>query len=212
MNDYQQVNNWLQMTKSKALYSLLKKADNSWIERRRKITTASIFSQLTYSCFERRGLKHSLIKSACDFSAQAFFKARQKIPVHTFLHINKALQVYRGPRTFAVDGSKVHVHPSYLSKGCTTRTNNKLVTRPAKRPLIMISSLLNVQTKTCYDMQITTHFNERASALKHFECCKPDDTVIFDRGYFSRNLVNEANKSKLKIICRLKCDALKQTK
>lgn len=217
--DFLLTKDWLRDTKSNKLYKLLKIADDSWIERRRKITTASVFSQLTYSCFERRGLKHTLNKSACKFSPQAFCKARYKLPVHTFLNINKALQVYQGPRTFAIDGSKVHVHPSFLSQGwlrhgkaSTTRTNNRFVSRPAKRPLMMISSLFNVETKTCYDMQITTHFNERLSALKHFECCKPGDTLIFDTGYFSRNLVTEANKSKLKIICRLKCDALKKTK
>ena len=194
------------------LYKQLSDADTKWIHRKRKITTASIFSQLSYACIERRGLNHTLLKSGCDFSHQAFSQARRKLPQHVFADINKALQNTREPRIFAIDGSKIHVHPTYLQQGCTTRTNKKDVSRPAKRPLIMLSSMLDVNTRTCYDSQVTTYFNERKSALEHFKVTRPGDTVIFDRGYFSQNLFLKAQNHGLKVVFRLKCDALKSVK
>ena len=199
-------------TLTKKLYKLLLDADSAWMIRKRKITTASIFSQLTYSCFERRGFKHTLHKSGCEFTAQAFSKARQKLPHHVFSEINKSLQSTQTPRIFAVDGSKIHVHPSFLQQGVTTRTNNKVVSRPAKRPLMMLSSMFDVNTRTCYDSQITSHFNERRSAPEHFKAAKPGDTCIFDRGYFSQQLFHQADKLGLFVLFRLKCDAIKSVK
>ena len=204
----------------KKLYQLLFSADKQWMIRTRKITTASVFSQLAYACFERRGLTHTLQKSGCDFTAprgrasraQALSLARKKIPEHLFRNINQELQQKSGPRRFCIDGSKVHVHPSFLLKKCTTRTNNQNVSRPAKRPLMMLSSLLDVDTRTCYDSRITTHFNERKSAIQHFDVTKPGDTVIFDRGYFSSDLFHHGCQKKLKLVFRVKRDALKSVK
>ena len=136
------------MTFTKKLYHLLSNADKAWMLRKRKITTSTVFSQLTYACFERRGLKHTLIKSGCTFTSQAFSQARRKLPPHVFSEINRELQVSRERKVFAIDGSKIHVHPSYLKQGCTTRTNNPTVSRPAKRPLMMLSSMFDVNSKT----------------------------------------------------------------
>lgn len=199
-------------TLTKRLYHELARADKQWITRRRKITTASVFSQLTYACFERRGLKHTLQKSECAFTSQAFSKARRKLPAHLFSDINKSLQVAHGPRIFAVDGSKIHVHPSYLQQACVSRTNNKDVPRPAKRPLMMLSSMFDVHSRTCFDSQITKHFNERISAVQHFQAANPGDLLLFDRGYFSQELIQYATNSGLKVLFRVKCDALKSVK
>jgi hypothetical protein len=194
------------------LYKLLKHSDALWMQRKRKITTASIFAQLNYANFERRGLCHTLQKSDCSFTAQAMSLARRKLPPDLFNEINRSLQLSHTPRTFAVDGSKIHVYPSYLKAGCTSRTNNQTVSRPAVRPLMMLSSLLDVHSKTCYDSQLTRHFNERTSAIEHFHVCKPGDTLIFDRGYYSFALLHAAQSATLRVVFRLKNDAFKAAK
>ena len=150
---------------TKKLYKHLKCSDALWMQRKTKITTSSIFAQLNYANLERRGLRHTLQKSDCNFTALAMSLARKKLPENLFADINRALQLSQSPRVFAIDGSKIHVHPSYLKAGCTTRTNNQKVSRPAIRPLMMLSSMLDVNTRTCYDSHLTRHFNERKSAL-----------------------------------------------
>lgn len=95
----------------------------------------------------------------------------------------------RGPhesRVFAVDGSKVHIHPSFLKDGYKTRTNDKPVSRPAKRPLVVLSCMVDVRTKACVDFDLTKHFDERSAATTLLRSVTKGDTLVFDRGYFSR--------------------------
>lgn len=197
---------------NKKLYKLLAAADETWMQRKRKITTASIFAQMNYANLERRGLKHTINKSGCDFTHQALCSARKKLPQHLFRTINKSLQTSKEPQIYAIDGSKMHVHPSFLNQGCKSRTNGKSVARSAKLPLMMLSSMLNVNTRTCFDSQITHHFNERKSAVEHINSARPGDTLLFDRGYFSRALFWTTCNANVRGVFRLRKDALKSVK
>jgi hypothetical protein len=193
----------------------LSSADAIWQQRKRKINTTCIFNDLTQAVINKRGLRHVLHKSESEYTPEALGQARRKLPDNLFADINRSLQdkEYRrddnAPRIFAIDGSKVHVHPCYMKQGYTTRTNNQPVTRPAIRPLAMLSSMLDVNTRACYDSQITSHFNERASALQHMQVAKPGDTLLFDRGYYSQQLVQAASEMQLKVLFRLKRTAFK---
>ena len=46
-----------------------------------------------------------------------------------------------------------------------TRANDEPVPRPAKRPLVMLSLMVDVKTKACIDFELTKHFNERRAAI-----------------------------------------------
>ena len=177
------MNNFLTTSLQKAF----KNSDDKWIIRRRKINTSCIFDILTKSCVSTRGIRHVLQLNNEDISSPAIHKARKRLPIGIFKEINNYIQ--RGPhepRIFAVDGSKVHVHPSFLKKGYVSRTNGK-GSRKAKRPLVMLSSMVDVKTKTCVDFEITKHFNERTSAINMMKSIRPKDTMVFDRGYYSSN-------------------------
>ncbi|CAB1106715.1 unnamed protein product [Ectocarpus sp. CCAP 1310/34] len=101
-----------------------------------------------------------------QYSSQAIHLARKKLPVGAFKEVNRFLhQGPHEPRVFAVDGSKVHVHPSFIGAGYKTRTNDKPVPRPAKSPLVMLSSMVDVKTKACVDFELTKHFNEDGSRI-----------------------------------------------
>jgi hypothetical protein len=195
------------------LFDMLRSADTHWQQRKRKITTASVFAALCSASLNRRGFEHILKADDSSFTAQAVGKARDKLPQDLFRDINRRLQTSdQRPRVFAIDGSKVHVHPCFMKHGYKTRTNDKPVSRPAIRPLCMLSSMLDVHTRTCYDSVVSAHFNERASAQQHFEVTRPGDMVIFDRGYFSKALLRSACDKQLRVVFRLKCDAFKAAK
>jgi hypothetical protein len=196
---------------SKRLFSLLSLSDSLWQQRARKINTASIFAALCAASLNKRGLQHIVEADNSSFTPQALCKARAKLPEHTFQDMNRAIQRSRqqGPRVYAVDGSKVHVHPSYMKEGFKTRTNEKPVSRPAIRPLAMLSSMLDVHTRTCFDAVVSAHFNERKSALQHMDAAKAGDTLIFDRGYYSSQLLDRAQQLNLRVVFRLKRDAFR---
>lgn len=199
------------MIVDKDLYNTLTKADSQWQTRKRKITTASIFASLCSACTSKKGFEHILESERSEFTPQALGRARAKLPEHLFLEINKYMQrsLKGSNRIFAIDGSKVHVHPSFKKFEYKTRTNDKPVSRPAIRPIAMLSSMLDVESQTCFDAIITKHFNERVSAMHHLKCAKSGDTLLFDRGYFSTKLLTEADKVNVKVVFRLKRTALK---
>lgn len=157
------------------IYKAFKKCDEKWIQRKRKLDTASVFNTLMKCCIQERGIGHILKLENGDVSPQAIHKVRKKIPQGSFKDVNNYLQ--RGPhgrRVFAVDGSKVHVHPSFLKSGFKTRTNDKPVPRPAKRPLVMLSSMIDVRSKTCVDFELTKHFDERRVAIQLLRSVRPN--------------------------------------
>lgn len=185
-----------------------KVCDEMWIKRKRQINTASLFYTLTKCCIQRRGVDHVLRMGNESFSMQALHYARKKVPTGAFREVNAYLQ--RGPhesRVFAVDGSKVHTHPSFLRDGYKTRTNNKPVSRPAKRPLVMLSSMVDVKTKACVDFELTKHFDERSAATTLLRSVAKGDTLVFDRGYFSRELLKRVHDTGAFGLWRLKINA-----
>jgi hypothetical protein len=198
---------------SPEIYDAFKKCDAQWMQRRRKLDTSSVFHTITKCCIRERGVSHVLKMEEEEYSSQAVHLARKKLPIGAFKEVNRYL--HRGPhgsRVFAVDGSKVHVHPSFIKAGYKTRTNDKPVSRPAKRPLVMLSSMVDVRTKACVDFELTKHFNERKAAVSMLRSVRKGDTLLFDRGYYSKDLLRSVHDSNAFGIWRLKIDAFKGTR
>lgn len=195
------------------VYDAFKKIDRQWMRRRRKIDTSSLFYTLTKCCIQGRGVAHILRMEDEQYSSQAIHSARKKLPAGAFKEVNRFL--HRGTheaRVFAIDGSKVHVHPSFISAGYKTRTNDKPVPRPAKRPLVMLSSMVDVKTRECIDFELTKHFNERRAAVSMLRSVKKGDTLLFDRGYYSKDLLRSVHDSNAFGVWRLKVNAFKGTR
>ena len=90
---------------------------------------------------------------------------------------------------YAIDGSKVPVNYGFKKKyGYLSRTCDKVIRRPAKRPLAMLSALTGIQTDTIINYTITKHFNERKCIEELIHGLTSKDTVILDRGYYSKNV------------------------
>ncbi|CAN0566531.1 unnamed protein product [Ectocarpus sp. 12 AP-2014] len=199
---------------SSDVYNAFKKCDKRWIQRRRKIDTSSLFYTLTKCCIiQERGVAHILRMEDEQYSSQAIHSARKKLPTGAFKEVNRFL--HRGPhevRVFAVDGSKVHVHPCFINAGYKSRTNDRPVPRPARRPLVMLSSMVDVKTKACIDFELTKHFNERKEATSMLRSVRKGDTLLVDRGYYSKDLLRSVHDSHAFGVWRLKIDAFKGTR
>jgi hypothetical protein len=156
--------------------------DKTWLQRKRKLDTMTIPRVLHECAIRERGLHHVLSCNNMNVSAAAICKSRQKIPAGSFRRHSQKLQPPRPGRTiYAIDGSKVHLPPSFKDLGFKSRTNDRKVSRPAKRPLCMMSSMVNVETKTCLDFCVTSHFDERRACIKLLDSAKTDDNITVMR-------------------------------
>ncbi|CAM9400583.1 unnamed protein product, partial [Sphacelaria rigidula] len=195
------------------IYDAFKKCDEQWIQRRRKLDTPSLFYTIIKCCIQGRGVGHIMRMDDEQYSSQAVHLARKKLPQGAFKEVNRFL--HRGPhepRVFAVDGSKVHVHPSFIGAGYKTRTNDKPVPRPAKRPLVMLSSMVDVNSRACVDFELTKHFNERRAAASMLRSVRKADTLVFDRGYYSKALLRSVNDSRAFGVKRVEINAFRGTR
>ena len=61
------------------LKSELKRIDNEWIKRSRKLTTQTIFSYMTEAYIRKRGIKHIINERKEMISDVAISKARRKL-------------------------------------------------------------------------------------------------------------------------------------
>jgi hypothetical protein len=194
---------------------LLQKFDSQWIKRRRVINTQLLLAAISSSSYNRHGIAHAALDIGIHPSA--ICRAQQKLPPHAFKNIN--YQFLSGcddqnseRRIFALDGSKFYVPQSFTQHGYRTRTNNRPVRRCAKRPLAMLSSLIDVHTRRVYAYTITKHFNERKAVTDLLGRLHPGDTVICDRGYFSHSLYDLFSQRHINVLFRLKSDAFKAAK
>ena len=76
----------------------------------------------------------------------------------------------------------------------------------------MLSALTGIHTDTIVNYTITKHFNERKCIEHLIERLSLKDTVILDRGYYSKNIFKLFYKRKVNCIMRLKKDANKTAK
>lgn len=74
----------------------------------------------------------------------------------------------------------------------------------------LLSALVDIETRRLHDYRWSTHFNERTHALELFRSLRPGDAVVMDRGYFSRELLKTADRLGVKVLFRLKRDAIRQ--
>lgn len=102
-----------------------------------------------------------------------------------------------GHRLFAVDGSKINLPRKLVNY------DFKLPSDTAHYPQGLLSCLYQLKSKLPFDFDLVSHANERVCAKQHLEVLKPDDIVVYDRGYFSYVMLHQHNKSGVHAIFRL---------
>ena len=193
------------------LNTLLANADSKWITRKRKIDTKLLFEFMSQSIVQDKGIKHllsynGLFNNSCELSDAAICKARTRCNYSIFDSIkNKLVDKFTIKNNiYAVDGSKIRLPPTFANEGYTTRS-------PTSKPILgMISTVYDVTNKIPINTLLCKHHNERAAICDQLKYLPKNSTLIFDRGYYSKNMVIELNKYNVKYLFRLKKDANKQ--
>ena len=146
-------------------------------------------------------------------AASAFCNARAKLDEQVF----KLLQVqilqqakpdpgklWQGHRLLAVDGSKLNVPRQLI------RADYKVPSDNAHYPQGTVSCLYELKSKIPIDFDLANHADERKMALSHLNALSETDVVVYDRGYYSYEMLYEHNQRQIHPILRLKINACSQ--
>ena len=188
---------------------ILENSDKLWIQRKRKITTANLFYTLVDSMINNYGIRQSialnnLSNNNYNVSDAAICKARQRCDISVFNNIQQQLInqfITNKHHIYAVDGSKFHLPDSFQNIGYTTRDTK------SKKILAMISCVFDVYNNIPINTSLVNHFNERKAFIDQLSSFKISSTFIFDRGYYSIQLVKKLFEENHNFIFRLKKDA-----
>ncbi len=188
--------------------------DRAWQQRRRVLNTLLIMLFIFRLVFSkgRQGYAITLaelwdqcralgieLPQPTPVSASAMCNARAKLDENVFkvLHAGileqvsgsrganggKAGKLWRGHRIFAVDGSKMNLPRPLIAEGYRTPSDN------AHYPQGLVSCLYQLRLKLPVDFDLHAHGNEREAALAHLKALSESDVVVYDRGYWSYEML-----------------------
>lgn len=204
------------------LHAVAAEYDKKWRVRRRVIDSMMlmllIFRLVTSKNSQSYGTTIDDLWDSCDrlhislpqrssIAPSSFCAARKKLDASIFLDANeKILHAYaserkrylwRGHRLLAVDGTQVNL-PRELTKHGYSSTN-----KDAHYPQGLVSCLYEVRSRLPVDFDLVSHANERRCAHKHLDKLSKEDVVVYDRGYFSYDLLLHHINSGVHAIFRL---------
>ena len=203
-----------------ALGTLAAAHDRQWQQRSRVLNTLLIMLFVFRLVFapRRQGYTTTLARlwaqcRALDVplpqpqpvSDAAMCKARPRIHEQVFKQFHaeilgradRSATLWHGHRVFAVDGSKLTLPRPLAEAGYRTPGPQ------AHYPQGLLSCLLRLQTRIPVEFDLFAHANERAAALAHLEVLAAPDLVVYDRGYYSFELLWAHHQRGLQAVFRL---------
>jgi len=162
-------------------------------------------------------IKTSIGKHHIDgYTKSAFVQCRKKIRPEVFKHLSNRLieefytdndasvKLWKGLRLLAVDGSRLTLPNTKELELIYGRTKNQSQSGVVQARVSVLYDILN---KFVLDGSISPlEIGEHTLALGHLESAKPNDLVIYDRGYPSFNLIYEHYKRNIDFLIRAKID------
>lgn len=143
-----------------------------------------------------------------SIAPSSFCAARRKLDETVFKLANQRILAayaqdasrysWLGHRLFAVDGSKIHLPRPLIAWGYATPA------KTAHYPQGLLSCLYQLKSRLPFDFDLASHANERLSALRHLVVLQTGDVVVYDRGYFSYQLLHRHVRDGIHAIFRLR--------
>lgn len=140
-------------------------------------------------------------------SASAMCQARKNLSPELFKLLNDRIiedwekveekKLWHGYRLFAIDGTKLNLPRELIEQGYKTPGEH------SHYPQGLVSCLYELKDKVPYDFKLANHCNERRSAIEHLEVLKKGDLAIFDRGYFSFEMLKRYQEKGISTVFRL---------
>ncbi len=127
-------------------------------------------------------------------TAAAMSRARAKLDEQVFKVLQQRILqrseaqrkdfLWQGHRLHAVDGSRLNLPRKLLKNGYRT-PNDK-----AHYPQGLVSCLYQLKARVPIDFELASHGNERKLALTHLKQLDENDVVVYDRGYYSYEMLH----------------------
>ena len=198
----------------KILNSNIKNINDKIIKRDRKINFKEILYGSIYKCINNTSYQDVSSRINLDFIKRnidttitntAFIKKRNNIPNEYFLDINDSFVNYifkndNKPRIYAVDGSFINLFKNFDKYDFMYASKNKTYCQG------IISCLYDVDNKIPINYFLLKTKDEREAFRNQIKYLRSGDTVIFDRGYYSYDLVEKLELIGVNYIFRLKSD------
>ena len=111
---------------------------------------------------------------------------------------------WKGHQIYAVDGSKMNLPRELIEAGYRCPSPN------AYYPQGLVSCLYQLKTQIPTDFDMAAHGNERRMARAHLKALNAQDVVVYDRGYYSFEMLHEHVVRGVHPVFRVKRKAAKE--
>ena len=139
-------------------------------------------------------------------SASAMSTARNKVDENVFREVHRrllermgeeAIPRWCGRHLYAVDGTKMNLPQALLN------WNYPRPQPDAHYPQGLVSCLYRLNDRMPMDFHLAAHGNERILAAEHLRQLRTGDVVVYDRGYYSFELLDDHVRRGIDCIFRL---------
>ena len=199
------------VTFGKFFKSTIDALDNIFYDKKQIIT----FKDILYCCLYMNGLSCSYsltninmyMNDIIDVSNTALKNKRDTYSYIYFKQICNTLLdfIYNDnnntSRIIAVDGTNIPLSINLKKYGFSTSVNNTYCRG-------LVSSLFDVNNKMLINYMLCKKYDEREVLMKQIDYLRPNDILIIDRGYYSKELLFFLNKNSIKVIFRMKSNSL----
>lgn len=196
----------------KAIFSIIHQGINSintkLIKRNRSISYKDIFYLLCMKNFSGQSYDNIIssmkIKGLPFSTKTSFIKKRNLLDHEDIININKNLlqYIYKDSvgRLLAIDGTHGNIDKRTVKNGFKLSDNGHYVNA-------LMSCIYDIKNRTVINYNLNTHNDERLAFKNQLNYIREGDTLIFDRGYYSEDLVQTLVDKKVKFIFRMKKDS-----
>jgi len=199
-----------------------KEYDAKWMERERKINTKFLVLFIFRLVIPKddRGYANTLLEIFNNFlhtgikdqpeklAPSSICEARTKLDPEIFRELSSGIvkiwneynekpRLWRGLRLYGVDGSKILLPKELLEYGFKKEGAHTYY------PQGLLSSMYDLLTGLPCDYNFVNHGDERICALDHLKHTEERSLHIYDRGYFSFELLSFHSEQKKEAVFRL---------
>ena len=196
----------------KILSTNIKNINNEIIKRDRKLKFEEILYGSIYKCINNTSYQDVSSKINLNFiekninktiTKTAFINKKNNISSHHFLNINDSFINYifkndKTPRVYGVDGSFINLFKNFNKYGFMYSSKNETYCQG------IISCLYDINNKLSINYSLIKTRDEREAFRNQIKYLKKGDTVIFDRGYYSYDIIEKLESIGVNYIFRLK--------
>lgn len=176
----------------------------SFLNKRVQTEIDCFLSELKQIPKERRiATSSSFTRIRDKISCEAFRAALLRLVSHYYK--NYKAKRYCGMRLIAIDGT---IATAPINKETIECFGENVLSKKGKWVNTQVSFATDVLSNICVDAEIAEYkANERSLAAGHLPRLGSGNLLLFDRGYFSKDLLEEVSRSENNYLFRVKSDA-----